>query len=398
MNSKKISKNIIVLSIVSLLNDISSEMVYPVVPIFLTSVLGVPANIIGLIEGLADASSKILMSVSGYISDKFHKRKLFVEVGYSFAAFSHLILAVSNSWPLVLFSRVLNRSGKGLRTAARDAIITESTDKESRGFSFGFHRTMDGLGGVIGPLLAVLLMGLFANNYKLLFILAFIPASIGALVIFFFVSDKKRAPGDDLTMKFDWGKTSSSFRIFLLISFIFAIGNSSDAFLILRSQNLGLSVSLTIFAYVIFNFVSSVFSLPAGMLADKFGSKKIIFIGFVIFSFVYWCFGWTNSASVVWILFPIYGVFMALTEGVSKAYISKLVPHEISASTFGIYQTAMGIATLIASTVAGTLWSSFGPKTPFYFGSVMALIAAILFLSLSKNIKAQQNQFISPVS
>lgn len=387
MSKSKLSKNIVILSIVSFLNDVSSEMVYPIVPIFLSSFLGVPTNIIGLIEGLADATSKILMAVSGYISDKLHKRKLFVEVGYGFAAVSHLILALSSSWPLVLFSRVINRSGKGLRTAARDAIITESTDKENRGFSFGFHRTMDGLGGVIGPLLGVLLLGVFAQNYKAVFFLAFIPAMIGALTIFFLVTDKKRASGDDLTMRFDWSKTSSSFRIFLLISFIFAIGNSSDAFLILRSQNLGVSVSLTIFAYVVFNLVSSLFSLPAGILADKFGSKKVIFLGFLIFSLVYGYFGWTSSAWTVWLLFPLYGVYMAMTEGVSKAYISKLVPHEILASTFGIYQTAMGFATLIASTIAGALWSSYGPRVPFYYGSIMALVASLLFLFLSKRIK-----------
>lgn len=390
MTKNKISKNILVLSVVSLLNDISSEMVYPVVPIFLSTVLGVPASLIGIIEGLAEASSKILMAVSGYISDKLHKRKLFVTVGYSFSALSHLTMALSTSWPLVLFSRVLNRSGKGLRTAARDAIITESTEKENRGFSFGFHRTMDGLGGVVGPLLAVLLLGLFANNYKSLFMLAFIPGAIGALIIYLFVTDKRRDARDDLTMRFDWSKTSSSFRVFLLISFIFAIGNSSDAFLILRSQNLGVSVSLTIFAYVVYNFVSSIFSLPAGILADKIGPKKVIFVGFLVFAAVYGLFGWTDNPSSVWILFPFYGAYLALTEGVSKTYISKLVPHEILASTFGIYQTTMGVATLIASSVAGILWSSMGPRAPFYYGSVMALLAATLFLFLSKRIRVVQ--------
>ncbi len=384
--NKKIPKNILILSIVSLLNDISSEMVYPVVPIFLATVIGVPTNIIGLIEGIADASSKILMAVSGYVSDKLHKRKMFVGLGYGFAAASHLMLAISTTWPLVLLSRVMNRSGKGLRTAARDAIITESTDKDSRGFSFGFHRTLDALGGVIGPLIAVLALGLFANNYKWLFFAAFVPAFLGVLIIYFFVNDKRKSSNDDLSMHFDWKKTNTPFRIFLFISFIFAIGNSSDAFLILRSQNLGMSVSLTIFAYVVYNLVSFAFSLPAGILADKFGPKKILFIGYLIFSFVYWYFGWTSSSGVIWVLFPLYGAYVALTEGVTKAYISKLVPHEILASTFGIYQTSMGIATLIASSVAGVLWTNYGPRTPFYYGSLMALLAATLFLLLSKKI------------
>lgn len=383
----KISTNIFVLGIVSLLNDISSEMVYPIVPIYLTAVLGVPTFVVGLVEGLADASSKILMSVSGYISDRLHKRKLFVGSGYSFSAISHLTMSLSSSWPLVLFSRVLNRTGKGLRTSARDALITESTNKDGRAVSFGFHRTMDGLGGVIGPILAVLLLSLLPNNYRLLFFLAFIPALIGSLVVMYFVKDTQKRRGDDFSLKFEWKKTSLAFRLFLIISFVFAIGNSSDAFLILRSQSLGMSVTLTITAYVVYNLVSSLFSIPAGLLSDKFGPKKVIFVGFLIFSLVYFMFGFTKSSQIVWALFPLYGLFMGLTEGVSKTYVSKLVPHEISGSAFGLYQTVMGVATIIASTLAGWLWSSYGPEYPFYFGSITAIIAALLFFVLSKQLK-----------
>lgn len=390
MKIKLLSKNIIFLSIVSFLNDISSEMVYPIVPIFLTSVLGVPTSVIGLVEGLADASSKILMSVTGFVSDSLHKRKLFVTAGYSFSAISHLTMALSTSWPLVLFSRVLNRSGKGLRTSARDALIAESTEKEDRGFSFGIHRTMDGLGGVLGPLLSIWLLYIFSQNYKLIFILAFIPAVLGAVIVYLFVKDNKKNKDDDLSLRFEWKKTSTAFKIFLAISFIFAIGNSSDAFLILRSQNLGMSVSLTIFAYVVYNLVSSLFSIPAGILSDRIGPKKVIFSGFLIFSLVYFLFGIATRNEIVWLLFPLYGVFMGLTEGVSKSYISKLVPHEISGSAFGVYQTAMGIATLIASTIAGWLWSAFSPSAPFYFGCAMAIVAAALFLGLSKKLRTAQ--------
>ncbi len=390
MKIKLFSKNIIFLSIVSFLNDISSEMVYPIVPIFLTSVLGVPTTVIGLVEGLADASSKILMSVTGFVSDTIHKRKLFVTLGYSFSALSHLTMALSTSWPLVLFSRVLNRSGKGLRTSARDALIAESTKKENRGLSFGIHRTMDGLGGVLGPILSIWLLYLFAQNYKLIFFLAFIPAVLGALIVYLFVNDNTKKKGDDLSMRFEWKKTSTAFKVFLIISFIFAIGNSSDAFLILRSQNLGMSVSLTIFAYVIYNLVSSLFSIPAGLLADRIGPKKLIFSGFLIFSLVYFLFGIAKSDEIVWLLFPMYGVFMGLTEGVSKMYVSKLVPHEISGSAFGVYQTTMGVATLIASTTAGWLWSAVSPSSPFFFGSAMAILAAGLFLGLSKQLRVAE--------
>lgn len=390
MKIKFLSKNIVLLSVVSFLNDVASEMVYPIVPIFLTSVLGVPTTVIGLVEGLADASSKILMSVTGFVSDTIHKRKLFVTLGYSFSALSHLTMALSTSWPLVLFSRVLNRSGKGLRTSARDALITESTEKENRGLSFGIHRTMDGLGGVLGPILSIWLLYLFAQNYKVIFFLAFIPAILGALIVYLFVKDNIKKKGDDLSMRFEWKKTSSAFKVFLVISFIFAIGNSSDAFLILRSQNLGMSVSLTIFAYVIYNLVSSLFSIPAGLLADKIGPKKLIFSGFLIFSLVYFLFGIAKSDEIVWLLFPMYGVFMGLTEGVGKMYVSKLVPHEISGSAFGVYQTTMGIATLIASSTAGWLWSAVSPSSPFFFGSAMAILAAGLFLGLSKQLRVAE--------
>lgn len=390
MKTKILSKNIIFLSIVSFLNDISSEMVYPIVPIFLTTVLGVPTSIIGLVEGLADASSKILMSITGFVSDNLHKRKLFVTLGYGFSAVSHLTMALSTSWPLVLFSRVLNRSGKGLRTSARDALITESTEKENRGLSFGIHRTMDGLGGVLGPLLSIGLLYAFSQNYKLIFFLAFIPAVLGAIIVYMFVKDNAKKKDDDFSMRFEWKKTSTAFKIFLVISFIFAVGNSSDAFLILRSQNLGMSVSLTIFAYVIYNLVSSIFSIPAGILADRIGPKKVIFSGFLIFSLVYLLFGIAKTSNIVWFLFPMYGVFMGLTEGVSKMYISKLVPHEISGSAFGVYQTTMGIATLIASSTAGWLWSAVGPSAPFYFGSATAVVAATLFLGLSRRLRVIQ--------
>lgn len=186
MKDIKVSKNIFVLGIVSFLNDVASEMVYPVVPIFLTTVLGAPAAIVGLVEGIADATSKILMAVSGVWSDKIHKRKLFVGAGYSFSTLSHLLMSLALAWPMVMFARVINRTGKGVRTAARDAIITESTVRENRGISFGIHRTMDNLGGVLGPLLSILLLAWFSNNYRLIFFLAFIPSLIGVLIILFF--------------------------------------------------------------------------------------------------------------------------------------------------------------------------------------------------------------------
>lgn len=380
----KTPKSILVLGLVSFLNDISSEMIYPVVPIFLTLVLGVPATILGLIEGMADATANILMAVSGVFSDKIHRRKVFVELGYGFAALSHLLMSIAFSWPVVLVSRVTNRAGKGIRTAARDAIITESSDKESRGFSFGIHRAMDDFGGVVGPLLAITILALLQNNYRLLFLIAFVPTLLGVILISLFIKETQNDGLGKKKIKFEWLKTNASFKIFLLISVIFALGNSSEAFMILRSQSLGLSVSLTILTYVLFNVTNSLASLPAGMLADKIGSRKVLFVGFIIFALVYGLFGMANSSWLVWLLFPSYGVFLALTDGVAKSYISGLVPHEIVASAFGIYHTLLGVATLLASVMAGFLWTYLSPRAPFYFGSVLALTAALLFYTLTK--------------
>jgi len=188
MEAKKgVSGNILVLGLVSFLNDVASEMVYPIVPIFLTAVLGAPASIVGIVEGIADAVAKLLMAMSGIWSDKIHKRKLFVGIGYSFSTLSHLLMSMATIWPMVLLGRVTNRTGKGVRTAARDAMITESTKKENRGISFGIHRTMDDLGGVVGPLLAIGLLAWFGNNYRMIFLLAFIPSLIGVLIILFFI-------------------------------------------------------------------------------------------------------------------------------------------------------------------------------------------------------------------
>jgi MFS family permease len=380
----KVPKNILVLGLVSFLNDISSEMIYPVVPIFLSTVLGVPATILGLIEGLADATANILMAISGVVSDKIHRRKVFVSLGYGFSAVSHLLMSMAYAWPTVLISRITNRAGKGIRTAARDAIITESSKKESRGLSFGVHRLMDNFGGVLGPLFAVGILALLKNDYRTLFLIAFVPTLIGVILISIFIKETEGEKYLGKKIKFEWIKTNASYKIFLLISVIFAIGNSSEAFMILRSQNLGLSVSLTILTYVLFNITNSIASLPAGLVADKIGSRKVLFVGYLIFALVYFLFGFADSSKIVWFLFPAYGVFLALTDGVAKSYISRLVPHEIVASAFGIYHTLLGVATLFASVIAGFLWTYTGPRSPFYFGSVLALIAALLFLILTK--------------
>jgi len=401
-NSKfGISKNVFVLGLVSFFNDVASEMIYPIVPIFLTSVLGAPVAIVGLIEGIAESTASILKVVSGWFSDKFRKRKPFVLAGYSFSAISKIILSLAYSWPFVLFARFIDRFGKGTRTSARDALIVESSENSARGRSFGFHRALDTLGAVVGPLIALLAIkflnnsernaqytGHFAHyNLRLIFFLAFIPACIGVLLLVLFVKEKRKEKNLSPAFNFSWRNLDPSFKIFLLISFIFALGNSSDAFLILRAQNLGLSVALVILVYVLFNFTYAIFSIPAGIISDKIGPKKVLLSGFLLFSSIYLFFGLASLSLFLWFLFPLYGVYMALTEGVGKAYISNLVPQEKAGTAFGIYQTTVGLCTFFASLIAGLLWTYICVSAPFIFGSVMAVISALLFVILEKKIK-----------
>jgi MFS family permease len=383
----KIPKNVFALGWVSFFNDLASEMIYPIIPIFLTSFLGVPVAIVGLIEGIAESTASILKVFSGWLSDRFQKRKPFVIAGYSLSAFSKIILGLSYSWPLVLFARFFDRFGKGIRTSARDSLITESCNENVRGKSFGFHRALDTLGAVFGPLAAILFLAIFNNNIRLIFYLAFIPGLIGIILLLVFVREKKKNALCFSDLKLKWRDVNPSFKIFLFISIIFSVGNSSDAFLILRAQNLGMAIRVTIFSYVLFNLTYALFSIPAGVIADRIGAKKILIIGLFIFSLVYLFFGLVNSSLFMWVLFPVYGIYMALTEGVGKAYISLLVPQEKSGTAFGIYQTSIGICSFLSSLLAGILWSYINVRVPFFFGSITALISGILFIGLSKKLR-----------
>lgn len=386
-NKLGIPRNVVILGLVSFFNDVASEMIYPLVPIFLTSVLGAPVSIVGLIEGIAESIASILKVVFGWLSDKLRKRKPFIVAGYSLSTVSKIIFGLAYSWPFVLLARFIDRFGKGTRTSARDALITESSEASVRGKTFGFHRALDTLGAVVGPLLALVAIKALDNNIRLIFFLSFIPAFIGVLLLFFFVKEKGRKQKNSSDFQFHWRDIDPSFKVFLLISFIFALGNSSNAFLILRAQNLGLSVTMVILVYVHYNFVYAIFSIPAGIISDKIGPKKLLLAGFLLFALIYLFFGLITKSLFLWLLFPFYGIYMALTEGVSKAYISNLVPQEKIGTAFGIYQTTIGLCAFFASWIAGMLWSYVGISSPFIFGSMMAILAALLFIVLGKKIE-----------
>jgi MFS family permease len=378
-NKFGISKNVFVLGWVSFFNDLASEMIYPLVPIFLTSVLRAPLSVVGLIEGIAESTANILKVFSGWLSDKLRKRKPLVVLGYSFSALAKILLSLAFAWPIVLLGRFIDRFGKGTRVSARDALITESSENSLRGRAFGFHRAFDSLGAVVGPLIALLALHFLGNQFRLIFFLAFFPAFIGVLFLIFFVKEKKKEVNFSSPFRFSWSKLNPPFKIFLLISVIFSLGNSSDAFLILRAQNLGFSVSLVVLAYVLFNFTYALFSTPAGIISDRIGPKRVLLTGFLLFSFVYLLFGLANSSFFLWFLFPLYGIYMALTDSVGRAYVSHLVPLEESGTAFGLYQTTNGLCLLFASLIAGFLWTYINVRAPFIFGSILAVISAFLF-------------------
>lgn len=378
---QKIPRNVIVLGLVSFFNDIASEMVYPLVPIFVTSTLKASASIVGLIEGIAESTASITKFLFGYLSDKIGKRKPFIVLGYSFSALSKGLIGAATFWPVVLAGRFLDRLGKGLRTASRDALLLQNANENNKGFIFGFHRAMDSAGAVIGPILSLIFIYFFSNNLRLIFYLATVPGFIGVLLLIFFVKEKIEKQGKK-TENFNFSFKNLSFQIkfFILISLIFALGNSSDAFLILRAKNLGLTSVMAVMVYVLYNLIQTIFATPLGKISDKIGHRKMYAVGLLIFSFVYFLFGKINNSFYLWFLFPIYGVYMAATDGVSKAYLGEFINKKESGSVFGLYQMIIALATFFASWIGGILWTKISPSATFYFGSLMSFLSFLVLI------------------
>jgi len=373
-----VSMNVLVLGIVSLFADISTEMIYPLIPLFLVNALGATFIDVGLIEGVAESAASVLKIVSGYLSDRFGKRKAFVFSGYAIAAIAKPLLAFATVWQQVLAIRFLDRFGKGIRTSARDAIISESKSL-GMGRSFGFQRSLDTLGAVIGPLIAVALFGIL--SFRGLFLLAFIPGIIAAALVVFFVKETAVGPRSKQSYKVSFRSFDANFRVFLLGLGLFFVGNSSDAFLFLRAQNLGVPTLVVPLLYLLMNVIFAVSAFPFGIVSDKIGRKAVLLMGFAIFFIVYLGFAFASSALVVWILFPAYGLYYGLTDGVSKALISDLAPPHLKATAFGTYYFVVGAVAFPASLIAGALWQTVGPTFAFLYGAFMA-VAALLVIGL----------------
>lgn len=385
---KKPPITVVVLGLVSFFNDTASEMIYPIIPIFLTSVLHTSIPIVGFIEGTGEAIASITKYFFGAYSDYLQKRKAFVTVGYSFAAVSKLLIGLAFGWPMVLFARIVDRLGKGLRTAPRDSLLLENTTAENKGYIFGFHRAFDSLGAVIGPLLALVVLYFLKDNIRQTFFVAFIPALISVLLLIYFVKEKKTEGIKEKSkfVRINFRNMDSKLTLFLLISFLFAAGNSSDIFLLLQAKNLGLTTTAVVLAYVLYNISQTVFATPAGILADKLGARKIFAGGLLVFSIVYFFFGLITSSFWVWFLFPMYGIYIAATDGVSKAYVSEFIQKKESGTYFGAYYTLTAIGTFLASLIGGLLWHFVSPHATFFYGSIMAFAAFLLLIILHRRL------------
>lgn len=374
-------KNVTIAGLVSFFMDVSSEMIYPLVPLFLANVLGVNKSVIGLIEGIAESTASLLKVFSGWFSDRIGNRKWLMAIGYGISTFSRPIIALASGWHHVMGSRFMDRFGKGIRTAPRDALIAESTAKAYLGRAFSFHRSLDTLGAVVGPAIAFFLLGIFSNDYRKVFWLSMVPGIIAVLLIIFFITEKKKSAMSDpekpkLKLRyFDW-----RFKFFVLIATLFALGNSSDVFLILRAQQIGIPTVMIPIVYLLFNLIYSLSSIPAGMVADRFGRKRVILLGFILFAFLYYGFAVASDTKAIWVLFSLYGLFMGLTEGIQKAFLATIIPQDFKATAFGVYNTVVGIAMLPASLIGGWLWDRVSPSATFYFGAITASLSSVLFV------------------
>jgi MFS family permease len=400
---KNLSPNVLALSTVSFLNDTSSEIIYPLLPAFLALTLGANPFIIGLVEGFAESVAAFLKLFSGYLSDKFSKRKLPVFAGYALASLTRPLLAFAGNWYHVLFVRVTDRVGKGIRGAPRDALLADSVTPEKRGLAFGFNRAADHLGAVFGPVAAFVLLSYLASDpanptardYRQVFLFASVPVALGLFVIVFFVKEERHEETieENITpIKLSLREFDGNFKRFLLIIALFTLSNSTDAFLLLRAEESGIPVAVLPLLWMALHFSKVVFSLIGGDLSDKVGRKKMIFAGWIIYALVYAGFAFVETAWQAWALFIIYGAYFGLTGGAEKALVADLVPPEKRGTAFGFYNLAFSITVFPASIIFGALWTQFGASAAFLISALISICSAILLLTIQTNKKSENNK------
>ena len=392
-----LGRNVVALAAVSFFTDISTEMIYPLLPIFLAGALGANASFIGAIEGVAESTASLLKVVSGIWSDKMKRRKPLVVAGYVLASIVRPFTALAQTASQVLALRLTDRIGKGIRTAPRDALLADSAPIEVRGRAFGFHAAADNAGAVLGPLIAFAFLqaqgiGSFEDArlgdadeqaIRNVFWLAAIPAAIAVAVLIFVVREAPRAEGGG---KSDAGQLavptslSRRFWAYLVVILLFTLGNSTDAFLLLRAHQLGVPIVLAPILWALLNFVKAATGTYGGHLSDRMGRKSLIVGGWILYAVVYFAFGLATAAWQAWALFAVYGIFYGMTEGTEKALVADLVPRARRGAAFGWYNLAIGLAALPASFIFGAIWDSSGAPSAFVFGATLALLAALLML------------------
>ena len=390
---KQLPRNVWAVGFTSFFMDISSEMVFNIIPLFLANVLGVQTSIIGLIEGVAEATASILKLFSGWLSDKLGGRKWLAVAGYGLSAVTKPFFYIASSWGLIAGVRWADRIGKGIRTAPRDALVADSTTKDTRGLAFGFNRAMDKAGAVIGLVIAALLVWLAqANNltltkstFQTIVLWSLIPAFLAVFSLIIgtkdvTVKDQREIP------KFSLRSMGKPFYIFLIIVSIFTLGNSSDAFLVLRAQDLGVSVIGILIMVAVYNLIVSLVSTPAGSLSDRIGRRRLIIGGWLVYAVIYFGFALAKEGWQVWLLYASYGLYYGMAFGTANAMIADLVPESLHGTAYGTYHAVIGILAFPSSLIAGILWqglgswSGFGPTALFFFGGSLALIAALLLI------------------
>lgn len=377
-------RNIIFLGLISFFMDISSEMVYPIIPLYLTAAFGATPAIVGVIEGIAESTASLLKVFSGYLTDRYRKKKPVAFVGYATGLLYKLALIFASSWAGILAARVVDRLGKGIRTAPRDVMVSESAERNAMGKSFGIHKALDMAGSAVGILLSYFLLkrlGSVQANYRMIFAVSVIPTLL-ALLMFAFVKEKKEPRAVKQRERFWTGISAldGRLKLYLAVVFLFTLGNSSNSFLLLRARSAGFDDTSVILLYFLYNLSVSVLSIPFGKLSDRIGRKQVLTAGYLLFSAVYLGFAFASRGGTFVVIFLVYGVFTAMTAGVERALIAEISPQELRGTMLGLHSTISGIALLPASVICGFLWDRFGSAVPFVFGSSLSAAAALLLL------------------
>lgn len=381
--------NVIFLGLVSFFADISAEMVYPIIPLYLTSAFGATPALVGIIEGIAESLASLLKVFSGYITDRYKKKKAVAFIGYSTGIIYKIALVCAHSWLGILGARVIDRIGKGIRTAPRDVMVCESAETGQRGKAFGIHKALDMAGSALGILIAYLLLMNSSENYdfKQVFIISMIPVALSLLMFFKIKEKEERSFTERKPFWKDVKKLDFQLQLYLFVAFLFTLGNSSNAFLLLRAKSVGFDDTTVILLYFIYSMTASILAIPAGKRSDKVGRKRPLVAGYIVFALVYFGFAFVSDKSSMIALFVLYGVYTALIAGVERAFITEISPRELKGTMLGLHSTVVGIALLPASTLAGLLWNSFGVKAPFIFGGCMSLVAALILMIVMNEVK-----------